>query len=235
MDPGKTFKFLVDYAVDWSRVTFMTIVKPISRFELVTVGADETVRVIGNIKSERQLWLNPKLLGYSFLSIILGLTINALIPNKSQGPDLLASVIIIFIYWFAACSVLHLFCIILRGTGKYLETLSVGIQVSSTLYVVISFLTFVIASLLVIPNTSEFVKQIPMIGELLTKEPAYVFFVIGTLLSMVYVPLSMKSVHKFGWIRTIMVAVIPPLTVWLPVIVYMQSGLLMTSFIFMFV
>ena len=43
---------------------------------------------------------------------------------------------------------------------------------------------------------------------------------------MIYVPLAMRSVHKFGWIRTAVIILIPPLTVWIPVALYEKMGLL---------
>jgi hypothetical protein len=225
MDPEKVIKLLTDHAADWSRITLLTLIKPIARFELIPVGAGRATNVIGHVQTERQLWLHPKLLVYAILSIVLGLLVNALIPGKKPGPELLASVVIIFIYWLVGGSFLHLVCLLLRGKGKYLETLSVTIQVSATLYVINSFLAFLVALLLVLPPVANVVKSIPFYGHVFTEEPVFVFYLIGTILSLIYLPLSMKPVHKFGWVRTMIIAMLPLLTVWLNLAIYKQSGL----------
>jgi len=218
MDPNKVIKFLTEHISDWSRITLLTLFKPIARFEFVPVGAEGATSVIGGVQTERQLWLHPKLLVFALLSIVLGLFINALIPNREPGPELIASVVIVFIYWLVSGSFLHLVCLLLRGKGKYLETLSVIIQVSATLYVITSFMALLLSLFLLFPIAASVISKIPVFGELFTEEPVFVFFLIGTILSIIYVPLSMKSVHKFGWGRTvliaILIAILPLLTVW---------------------
>ena len=208
-----------------------TLKNPITRFELVPAlaGPEETTSVIGHVQSERQLWLNQKLLAFALLSIVLGLMINALIPDRKQGPELLPSVVIIFVYWIASGSFMHLTCWLLQGKGKYLETLSVIIQVFATLYVVTSFSSFLGVLLLMLPPVTNIVEKIPAIGPIFIGKPVFVFFLIGTFLSIICVPLSMKSVHKFGWLRTLIIAIIPLLTVWISVAVYLRYGLLTMS------
>ena len=226
MDPDKVFKFLVDNLADWSRVTVLTLVRPVMRFRTVPVESGNSSSIIGEYNSEKEFWLNPQLLAFALLSIVLGLAINALIPDRKPGPGLLASVIIILTYWSVYGSVLHGICLLLRGKGRYLETLSVTLQVLSTMYVVTSFLSLFAATLLTLPQLDRWVRAVPVIGKLSLEEPILVFFVIGTALLMIYVPLAMRSVHKFGWIRTVVLMLIPPLTVWVPIAIYQKTGLL---------
>jgi hypothetical protein len=226
MDPNTVVTFLTEHTADWSRITLLTLINPISRFELVPAGSEESTSVIGRVETERQLWLHPKLLVYAILSIVLGLMINELIPGREPGPELVASVVIIFIYWLVSGSVLHLVCLVLRGKGKYLETLSVIIQVSATLYVITGFLAFLAALFLVLPQVADILEKITIFGRVFTEEPVFVFFLIGTILSVIYVPLSMKPVHRFGWGRTVVIALLPLLTVGFAVAIYLQYGLL---------
>src|SRR5690349_6639586 len=94
--------------------------------------------------SPRQLWSDAKLVSYSLLSTILGLLINRAIPNRKAGPDLTSSVVIIIIISFFVGSItLHLFCKLLSGKGNLVETISVNLQLNSTLYVMASFITLV--------------------------------------------------------------------------------------------
>ncbi len=73
MEPEKVLKLLTENLGDWSRITLLTLIRPISRFELVLVGDAAGVSEIVGVRTEKQLWLNPKLLIFSVLSIILGL------------------------------------------------------------------------------------------------------------------------------------------------------------------
>jgi len=61
------------------------------------------------------------------------------------------------------------------------------------------------------PSPCSAVQKVPVAEKSLV-EPVVVFFLIGTTLLLVYVPLAMRSVHKFGWIRTVVIIWIPPLT-----------------------
>jgi hypothetical protein len=229
MDPEKLVSFLATYATDWSRVSFLTLRNPIARFELSPVGVEGTVSLLGTIKSDRQLWLHPKLLAFALVSIVLGLSINALLPGRKPGPDLLASIAIIFVFWLASGSVLHAICRLLSGKGRYLETLSVLVQISATLYVATSFLAFVVATLIKWPPIAAAINKYSILGGVIGDDPVPLFFVIGTVLQMIYVPLSLKPVHRFGWGRTMMIALLPLLLVWIPVGIYLSSGLLTIS------
>ena len=53
MDPEKVFKFLVDNATDWSRVTALTLVRPVVRFQMVPVERDSSTSIVGHYDSER--------------------------------------------------------------------------------------------------------------------------------------------------------------------------------------
>lgn len=229
MDPEKVIKLLSEYTVDWSRITVLTLIRPIARFELVAADLDGSSNIIEGVRSEKQLWLHPKLIIFALLSITLGLTINALIPNRRPGPELLASVIIIFIYWVISGSCLHLICLLLKGKGKYLETLSVLLQVSATLYVITSFLSLIAAIFLSYHPIANIVNKVPFIGNIFSRDPVLVFFLVGTILNMIYVPLAVKSVHKFGWVKTGIIALLPVTTVFFAIIQYMQFGLLMMA------
>jgi hypothetical protein len=121
MDPDKVFKFLVDNVTDWSRVTALTLVRPVVRFQMVAVERGRSASIVGQYDLEREFWFHPKLLAFALLSIVLGLTTNALIPGRKPAPDLFSSVIIILIYWFVYGSILHGICRLLGGKGQCLK------------------------------------------------------------------------------------------------------------------
>lgn len=232
MEPEKVLKLLTENLGDWSRITLLTLIRPISRFELVLVGDTTGVSEIVGVRTEKQLWLNPRLLIFSVLSIILGLSLNALIPNRTHAPDLLSSVLIVFLYWVVCGSLLYLVCRLIGGKGGYLETLSVTLQVLATLYVVSSFFALLLSSLTSIPVLErEFGTESALVG-VLDSAPVVVFFVVDTILIAIYVPLALKTVHKFGWGRTSLVLILLLIGgPWVPIAVYKTFGLFLGGMI----
>ena len=229
MNPSEILKFITEHISDWVRISLLTLMNPIARFKLVPIGEEGTASVIGPVETDRKLWLHPKLLSYTIFSIILGILINALIPGRKSGPDLLASVIIIFIYWILKGSLVHIFCLILQGKGKYIETLSVIFQVYATIYVMTSFLAFIVSPFLVNSQIAYVSKNIPIFGNVTIEFPVIIYFIIGIILGMIYVPLAMKPVHKFSPARTAILMISPLLTVWIAIAIYWYSGILIGS------
>lgn len=160
------------------------------------------------------------------LSVVLGIAMNSLLPNRLPGPDLLAALAIVLGYWFVYGSFLHLVCWALRGSGHYLETLSVSIQVLATLYVVTSFFSLLAVAVISIPNVGALIGRLPFIGEPVVDEPPLIFFLLGTLALSIYMPLSLRAVHKFGWLRTAVIFLIPYLLVWLSILFYWSTGVM---------
>lgn len=232
MDPDKILKFFTENLADWSRVTYLTLVHPISRFELVTGLDEQTQALVGTFRSERQMWLSPRLLSFAVFSVILGTTISSLLPNRVPGPQILVTVAVVLSSWFSHASCLHFLCRALRGSGHYVETLSVSVQVFATIYVVASFLSLLASTAISIPTVSDLTERIPFIGELLVGEPALLFFLIVALLHSIYVPLSLRQVHKFGWLRVSVIFLVSSLLVlvslwWISVPVYHRTGVMM--------
>jgi hypothetical protein len=228
MDPEKIFKFLTENIPDWLRVMVLTLARPISLFELVVTQTEGSSIIVGRSQSGRQLWLHPKLITFALLSIVLGTTINAQIPHRIivGNVSLVPSVVIIIIYWFCIASLEHLLCRLLQGKGRYLETVSVIIQVFATLYVAASFLALIAATVLTLRVVAQQVeKTVPLIGQLLVEDPVNIFFLISTVLLIVYIPLALRSVHRFGWIQTMITSLFPLFTAPLAVVIYYKYGI----------
>lgn len=178
------------------------------------------------------MWLSPRLLSFAVFSVILGTTINSLLPNRVPGPQLFVTVSLVLISWFSHASCLHLICRALRGSGHYIETLSVSLQLFATIYVVSSFLSLVAATVISTPTFYVVTERIPFIGGLLVGEPALLFFLIGALLHSIYIPLSLQPVHKFGWLRVSIIFLISSLLIlillwYISVPVYHSTGVMM--------
>jgi hypothetical protein len=99
--------------------------------------------------------------------------------------------------------------------------------VFATLYVVASFLSLLVAIAVSVPFVARVVGELPLVGQLLVYEPALFFFLINTVMLSIYVPLSLRPVHKFGWFRTAVIFSIPYLMVWASVVMYHKTGIMM--------
>lgn len=229
MDPDKVLKFFTEHLADWSQITFLTLINPIARFELVPAPPDRGSAIVSGTISERHLWISPKLIAYAVLSILLGMAMNSLLPNRISAPELFTAAAIILVYWFLYGSVLYMVCWMLRGCGSYLDTLSISIQVLATIYVVTSFVSLVMAAVVSVHSIAAVLQRAPIVGEGIVNEPSLVFFLIGTSLLSIYVPLSLKNIHRFGWLRTAVVILVPLIMVGLSLSIYYQTGVMLGS------
>jgi hypothetical protein len=128
--------------------------------------------------------------------------------------------VVIILLWFASISFTHLVCRLLQGKGRYVETLSVMIQVYAVIYVLTSFLALVAVMVMTLPPVARQVNMVPFVGQFLVDDPGYVFFLISTVLLMVYGSLALRSVHRFGWIRTTITALLPLSSLPVSIILY---------------
>lgn len=118
----------------------------------------------------------------------------------------------------------------LRGAGRYLETLNLTLQLFGTLYFVASLLSLAAAAIVLLPTVSYIIQKLPWSGKAIATEPALVFFPIHSTLLLIYIPLSLKSVHRFGWIRTAVIllpsCLILAVWVWFSIVFYHRYGLM---------
>ncbi len=235
MDPGKAYTFLSEHISDFIAISVETFMRPVGRFELVQRPQSTSVpsRIIVHAKTEHELWLNPRLIAFAVLSIILGTMINGIIPERRPELGIVTTVIIILLAWLFQGSATHILCKVMRGRGTYPETLSVSLQVASVLYVASNFLALVVSAAVTIPTVEATVEGFFSIGALIAKQPIYSFFLCHAILSTVYVPMAMKAVHRFGMIRTAILVAISGLASWLTVdfgtAVYEYVGLMWSN------
>ena len=225
MDPDKLLKFFSENLSEWSRATFLTLISPTSRFALVPISSESPPRLDGHAQ-QQELWLNPKLIWFATFSALLGTTLNGLLPQRIPPPQLAVALAVIFGSWFFYAAAIHVVCKLLKGRAHFLETVSVSIQVSATLYVVNSFVSLVVATLATVPSAKATISMVPVVGDALADEPALFFFLVGTVLFSIYQPLALRTLHRFSWPRTAVIAVLPYTFVWFSIAFYHRTGVL---------
>ena len=234
MDLNKMVDFLTDHTASWSYNTIATLAKPVSQFREAHINSDPEPQSILNSESDfssysMRRWLSSDLIGFVVVSLIVGITINSLIPGRAAPPELIQSALFVFIYWIFGACIVHCFCKLMIGKGRFLETLNVCLQLSATLFVTTSFVTLILVSGSWVFSKIKYLKDTPILGEVISEDPTNTFFVVGTILSLVYLPLAMKPIHKFGWIRTSLIALVPCGTVVLSQSIYKKTGILMNT------
>ncbi len=226
MDPEKILKIMAEHLVGWSRVTLLTLASPTARFSLAPVSEGNEQKRIASARSERELWLSPSLLAYAAFSTVLGIALNSLLPDRPPAPEIFAQAVIVICSWLLYGSLVHLLCWALRGRGSFLETLSVSLQIFATVYVVASFLALIAAAIVSVPLMEDLLSRLPFLGDLLVDEPAYFFFLFGAVIQSVYIPWAMRRVHRFGWVRTAIIFLMPYCFVWLSVAIFRQFNVM---------
>ncbi len=228
MDPEKVFKFLADNLADWTRVFTLTLISPQVQFQTVEVAREPGSLALGE-KGEAPRWLSTRLIGFVGLSVLLGFAMNSLLRKRPATPDLLPAAVTVIMVWFFYATAAHLFCVAMRGRGRYLETLNAALQVLASIYVAVSFLTLAISSIATQPAVSKRVGMAPVLDKILIQDPALLFFSAGTFLLSIYIPIALRAVHRFGWVRTGAVGLLPYAMVMIWVQMHRYTGIFFLS------
>jgi len=205
MDLESLQKFAVANFSQYFSATVDTLVRPGLHFAPIAVDASgQEVSVPSGSVGSR---LNPRLAGFAVLSMFLGLTMNSLITKRPEGKELYAIEVIGLLFWAVYASLVHLFCKLVRGRGSFLESVSVTIQIFATLYVVCSSISAAMAMVILMKPVKSFVSGLGGLGEMVAENPVTLFFLVHTVLLMIYLPRGLKHVHGFNLLQQIGVAV----------------------------
>jgi hypothetical protein len=209
MDIDKLLKMVVDYLSDYVSAFAAILQNPTLHFRPVP-GA---VPAAGNAEiypepgpSARSVRLDPRLFSFALLSIFAGSTINALIPGAPAPPDFPTTAVIVLATWFFYSFVIFALARLLGGPGTFWETISISLQVFSVLYVISSFGALLWAGLAQAPQVRAALLSLRLrpLG-LLISQPVLVYFILQFLLLAVYLPLSMKHVHRLNRVEQLLV------------------------------
>ena len=217
MNFEKILTFANQNLAEYYRVFYSTLTKTTLEFPPVVRKRTNSEKKFGitTKKAESESQLEPKLLVFAVISVFVGTTVSALIPSVKTSPDITALITIIVIigYWFLSGTILHWFCRVLRGRGSYLNTLSISIQVFLVLYVLSSFITFLVSTFLSIEKIYTWGQKLGEgndVGkfiEFIIAYPVSSYFIIQGVLVVIYVPIAIRHVHRFGWFRLLLVMV----------------------------
>ena len=201
MDVEKILEFATDNLAQYWLISITTLSHPSQRF------ADFVEELQGSVNDIRPSnaystgpRLTPKLFLFAVTSIIIGTSLDALLLRRDTSPSLFATVLAVLLFWLLFSTGVFWGCKLLRGKGNYVETLSVSVQIFSVVYVVSHVGALLIAAGAKLP----YVKDLEM-SKMITMQPIIGYFLLSAPLLTIYLPLSLKYVHRFGWKRQLIV------------------------------
>jgi hypothetical protein len=147
MDFEKILKFASEQLSEYSWAFWQTICAPRMLFQNTLSASQNTssqFEIHPSLSSER---LNPAVIVFFTINIVLGTSLNSLAPERHSGPELVVTFLVCFATSILYGALLHMICILLGGRGTSQSTLSACLQVTSTIFVV-SCLAGLFASLM---------------------------------------------------------------------------------------
>lgn len=139
---------------------------------------------------------------FILISILIGATVGLLVPNRPPMKDRAQVAVTVALLWLLISTLVHFFCRLMQGRGSLTGTVVTMVQVLAMVYVFSYFIVLLIsAAAIVIPWVRfELIK----IG---FSKPGDILLSLQFLMLLVYVPLSVGSVHGFRAVRRVVIGV----------------------------
>ncbi|MEM7083066.1 MAG: YIP1 family protein [Pseudomonadota bacterium] len=206
MDIQKIVTTIPALAAEYFHDFVAILTRPDTRFAPVPVAdSDEELIVVSNT-SEMTLKSDPKLFLFATLSLCFSISISSASPfyNLDEAPTLIVNVIVGLVAWLIYGSFIHLFSKVLHGRGTYPETISVCVQLFAAISVLGSIFALLLSSELIGDWLYESFTWYPI---QLTVNPFLSFFLFQAIALAVYLPISLKRIHRFGALKVTAVAI----------------------------
>ncbi len=184
MDFEKIVTFLPQYLSEYLSILFLTLQKPMLRFATNETSnhEKEVKQKEGKHPENIGVKLNPKLIGFAILSIFIGSTLQGITPNHpslKEAPVLVVTVVAIWLFMSLMFFIMFRF---FGGKGGFGDTISISLQLLSTIYVIASLVSF-LATVLFFANDRDF------------QSSYFVYLITQVILLTIYLPLALKKLH----------------------------------------
>ncbi len=200
--------FVEKYLVEYARIFLRTLVHPTARFRrLQTTSANNIPVKTNDVTAIGGAGSRPQEMAFVLISIFLGSVINSFVPDREFPGDIVGQIVVISFCWLFFATYTHALCRISRGKAAFEQTLWISLQVFSILFVVSSFINLVGGVFVRQPRVSSFLVSTGKLGSAIASDPFYIYFFVQFALLNVYLPLALKAIYHFGWIRLILIAI----------------------------
>lgn len=211
MDIEKILEWGTKYFSEYTSVFISTLTRPTIRFQPINYQAQQpTLTIPGELSTDTVgPNLNPKLFGFLIVSVFIGATLNSLIPVRSAPADIVTTTVVTLAVWFSYSWFVYGACKLLGGKGGFWATISVSLQLLAVIYVVSSFATLIVGTLVRLPFVYAFLVGHNTFLDVFVNSPVYFYFMIQSILMFIYLPFAVKHVHGFRFVRRIFASAIP--------------------------
>jgi hypothetical protein len=176
--------------LDYGRLFFQTLIHPTHR----------SAAAHGGVHLDRRLGVFVIM-----LLLLLGVGFSALTPNRLlDAPQPLPMALVTIGVWIGYGSLLHVFCKLIRGKGGYRETLGVTLRVMVVLFAFSQLAALILGLLTRNPMIDGKLSSFGEIPSILCAAPTMVGVLLHTLIMLIYLPLALRPVHRFGWRRQVL-------------------------------
>jgi len=202
MDIEKMVAFFPHYLSEYLSILFLTLQKPTLRFTPSELPKREKdiIYVVGEHPDKTGIKLNPKLISFVILSIFIGSILQGVTPNHPPLKETPTLVITVIAIWLLISTAFFIMFRFFGGKGGFSDTISISLQLLSSIYVIASLVTL-IATALFFANDRNFGNSF------------LVYLATQVVLLVIYLPLALKELHfpstkvKIGFILAIVLSV----------------------------
>jgi len=208
MEIADVISFVEKYLAEYAGVFQGTLVHPIARFQPSQTTSVNDIPVKTNgVTALSGAGSRHQLIAFVLISIFLGSIINSFVPARKYSGDIVGQIVVVSFCWLSFAAFTHTLCRIFRGEAKFEQTLWVSLQIFAALFVVSSFINLIGGVLVRHPRVSSFLVSRGRLGDSIANNPFYIYFLVQFALLNVYLPLAVKEIHGFGWIRSIVITI----------------------------
>ena len=209
MDINKLIDWGTEYFTEYLSAFFSTLQHPTLHFPPVQqLVEQQSIIIPGHTPRSGEDRLNPRLYTYLIISIFIGSTLNSIIPQRPSIPEITVTIVVTLAVWIIYSLVTFGVCRLIGGKGKFLETVSLSLQLLATIYVVSNLIALAWGY---IAQTSflENAERSYLLINSLKEHPVLLYNVIQAILMMLYLPLGIKSLYNFRISRYLITAIVP--------------------------
>jgi hypothetical protein len=208
MDIEKLLKWAIEYLSDYFSVFISTLCKPSARFRPIAQPSEEPHIVLSQENTYTGPALNPRLFGFTIISITIGATLNSVIPSRPDPPDMITTVVITLAIWFAYSLSVFVLCKLVGGKGSFWHTMSVSLQLLAVVYVVSNFVAFIWGAIAQISFVADLLRN-NQYSALIVDYPVLLYYPVQFTLMTVYLPIALKPAHHLNLLKQVVAGILP--------------------------
>ena len=203
MDPEKTLKFITSNLAGYltALAGVLAMRQPINRFPpKVSEATGSYIELPGHSPSRT---LNPELLAFAAISVIVGSSFLVLVFPERDRSSLFQASLVTILFWFLYSATTVFVAWVIRRRTEFLDAVSIGVQTLAAVHVVSSVVS-VIALALWNPSEADFRFG----SATVLSAPAAFYFLTQSLLLCVYLSLVLAKLYGFRRAFSLLVSLI---------------------------